>query len=51
MSELITLISQVGFPIGVSIFLLVFMQKTISNLTIAITELKEVINEKISTKV
>lgn len=42
-SELVTLIGQFGFPIAISIYLLITRDKTISQNTQAIQELKAAI--------
>lgn len=44
-SELITLVSQFGFPIALSIYLLITRDKTISQNTEALQQLKEAIKE------
>jgi len=46
MEELINIIGQVGFPIAISLYLLITRDKIIVANTTALNSLKEAINEK-----
>lgn len=48
MDEIITIIGNVGFPIGISIYLLVRIEEKLDNLTNSINELSNIIGKLIS---
>lgn len=51
MGEMVTLITNVGFPIAVATYLLIRFETKIDRLSQAITELSNVVNKQSSFKV
>ena len=50
MGEMVTLITNVGFPIAVATYLLIRFETKIDGLSKAITELSAVVNKQLSNK-
>lgn len=46
-TELVSLIGNVGFPVAVSAYLLIRLEKQINNLTSSITKLNTIISTKL----
>jgi len=50
MSDMVTLITNVGFPIAVATYLLIRFESKIDGLTLAITDLSNVVKKQVSLK-